>query len=85
MGAVAPQVPDDQWVSLQEATAALGNSSNRLAGALAAGYLVKATNSAGAEGVTSASLAAEVEWRRTASTLARARRAVAVMISFLLP
>src|SRR4051812_19021904 len=84
-GSIAPEVPDDQWVSLQDAACSLGISSFGVAGALAVGNLIKATNSTGAEGVTRASLAAEADWRRTASRPVRVRRAVAVAISFLLP
>ena len=81
----APSVPDDQWMSFQDAAVELGIAEYRLAGPLAAGNLRKASNAAGVEGVTRASVATEADWRRTASFFARVRRVVAVWVSFLLP
>ena len=79
MRATAPTVPDEHWVSQEDAARQLGISQERLAfGPVAVRALRRATNSGGVVGVTVDSLRAEALWRETAPTLARLRRVFAV-------
>src|SRR5437868_2039776 len=84
--AIARAVPDEDWVSDEDAADRLGLSLRRLRlGPLVAGPLRRATNSVGQRGVTRESLQAAAEWRRSASSADRVRRAAAVAVSWLVP
>lgn len=67
-------VMDDEWVSQFDAADRLGVSMYRVGQLIANGTLQAAENPAGQAGVTSLSVAAEREWRRTASAASKLRR-----------
>jgi hypothetical protein len=77
-------VPEDQFVSREEANTALGDWAPDVQTLAMHGevqYAFRASD--GAEGVTRESLDRELEWRRTASVFKRTRRAVRNALHYL--
>jgi len=69
-------VPDEQWVSQQDAAKRLGVTLPKVGMLIANDHLDGAGNSSDDMGVTVDSLEAELVWRQSASVPARVRRIV---------
>lgn len=75
-------VEPHQWQSFHDAADYLGLPMRRLRAAVAVGAVVRARNYADEVGVTRSSVERELEWRRSATRGNRARRLLAVVLSF---
>jgi hypothetical protein len=79
----ALSVPVEAWCSVDEAAVELGVSQSRVSWLVLNGYLQAATDPDDRAGLTRESVAAEANWRQTASVWRRFRRAMGYAIKFL--